>query len=72
MKTNKIAIILNAHLPYVRHLEYPRFLEEDWLYEAINESYLPLLRMLKGLKAEDIPCKLTLSMWVKWPICSMW
>lgn len=62
MKTNNVAIILNAHLPYVRHLEYPRFLEEDWLYEAISETYLPLLRMLKRLSVDRIPFKLTLSM----------
>jgi len=24
-------MVLHAHLPYVRHPEYPQFLEEDWL-----------------------------------------
>ena len=46
---NKINLILHAHLPYVRHIEYPRFLEEDWLFESLNESYIPLLRMLNEL-----------------------
>ena len=46
---NKLNLILHAHLPYVRHLEYPRFLEEDWLFESLNESYIPLLRMLDRL-----------------------
>ena len=36
---------LHAHLPFVRHPEYEDFLEEDWLYEAISETYLPLLRV---------------------------
>ena len=40
-----LALILHAHLPYVRHPEYDEFLEEDWLYEAITETYLPLLSM---------------------------
>ena len=36
-----LALVLHAHLPYVRHPEHPQFLEEDWLYEAITETYLP-------------------------------
>jgi 1,4-alpha-glucan branching enzyme len=40
---------------YVRHLEYPRFLEEDWLYEAISETYLPLARMLARMAMSIIP-----------------
>ena len=31
--------VLHAHLPFVRHPEYPEFLEEDWLFEAITETY---------------------------------
>ena len=42
-----LALVLHAHLPYVRHPEYPEFLEENWLYEAITETYLPLLAMLR-------------------------
>ena len=38
-----VALHLHAHLPFVRHPEYDEFLEEDWLYEAISETYLPLL-----------------------------
>ena len=40
-----LALVLHAHLPYVRHPEYEEFLEEDWLYEAIMETYLPLLEV---------------------------
>lgn len=56
---NKINLILHAHLPYVRHLEYPRFLEENWLFESINESYIPLLRTLNKLDEVDIPFRLS-------------
>ena len=39
-----VNLILHAHSPYVRHLEYPKFLEENWLFESLNETYIPLLR----------------------------
>ena len=51
-----LALVLHAHLPYVRHPEYPEFLEEDWLYEAITETYLPLLAVLTGLRGKT--CRL--------------
>ena len=35
---NKVNLILHAHLPYVRHVEYPKFLEENWLFESLNET----------------------------------
>lgn len=57
---NKINLVLHAHLPYVRHLEYPRFLEENWLFESINESYLPLLRTFDKLDEADVPFRLSL------------
>ena len=60
-KTNYVAFILNAHLPYVRHLEYPRFLEEDWLYEAISETYLPMIRMLNRIADDALPVKVVIS-----------
>ena len=37
-----ICLVLHAHLPFVRHPEQNECLEERWLFEAINESYLPL------------------------------
>ena len=43
------ALILHAHLPFVRHPEHENFLEEDWLFEAITETYLPLLRLMRRL-----------------------
>ncbi|MBN1648595.1 MAG: DUF1957 domain-containing protein [Spirochaetales bacterium] len=53
--------VLHAHLPFVRHPEYERFLEENWLFEALSETYLPLLRVFEQLKADRIPFRLTLS-----------
>lgn len=55
------ALILNAHLPFVRHPEYPVFLEERWFFEAISETYLPLLRVFHKLEEDGVPFKLTMS-----------
>jgi 1,4-alpha-glucan branching enzyme len=62
MEKGYLAIILHAHLPFVRHPEYETFLEEDWFYEAITESYIPLLEMLEGLADDHIDFRLTLSL----------
>ena len=57
-----LAIVLHAHLPYVRHPEYPDFLEEDWLYEAITETYLPILDMMDRLSGEGVPFRITMTL----------
>jgi len=57
-----LAIVLHAHLPFVRHPEHERFLEEDWLFEAITETYIPLLRMMQRLVNDGVPFKLTMSL----------
>ena len=57
-----LSVVLHAHLPFVRHPEYERFPEEDWLFEAISETYLPLLRVFNRLRDDGIPFRITLSM----------
>lgn len=57
-----LALVLHAHLPYVRHPEYPEFLEEDWLYEAITETYLPLLDAFDRLVADKVPFRVTVTL----------
>jgi 1,4-alpha-glucan branching enzyme len=54
-------LVLHAHLPFVRHPEHSRFLEEDWLFEGISETYLPLLRVFNKLKDDKIPFRVTFS-----------
>ena len=39
------ALVLHAHLPFVRHPEYDDFLEERWFFEAMSETYLLCLRL---------------------------
>jgi 1,4-alpha-glucan branching enzyme len=57
-----LALILHGHLPFVRHPEHEHFLEEDWFFEAITESYLPLVRMMRRLVDDRVPFKLTMSL----------
>lgn len=61
MAEGYLALVLHAHLPFVRHPEYETFLEERWLFEAITETYLPLLRVLEGLHRDGVPARMTLS-----------
>jgi 1,4-alpha-glucan branching enzyme len=57
-----VALHLHAHLPWVRHPEYEDFLEEDWLYEAIGETYLPLLKIFDRLTDEGIPFRVSITL----------
>ncbi len=57
-----LAFILHAHLPYVRKNEI-NSLEEDWLFQAILECYLPLIRVMEeALSSDPDNTKLTLSL----------
>lgn len=64
-----LSIVLHAHLPFVRHPEYDDFLEEDWLYEAITETYIPLVNMMDGMLDDGVDFRLTMSLTP--PLCSM-
>lgn len=57
-----IALVLHHHLPYIRHPEHPFHLEERWLYEAITETYLPLIGAWRRLEADGVPFVFTASM----------
>jgi 1,4-alpha-glucan branching enzyme len=61
-KKGHLALVLHSHLPFVRHPEYEQFLEEDWLYEAITETYIPLLRMFDRLVRDSVDFRLTMSL----------
>ena len=53
--------VLHSHLPFVKHPKYENFLEEHWLFEAITECYVPLLKRLYLLESEKVDFKLTVS-----------
>ena len=57
-----LCFVLHAHLPFVRHPEREYFLEETWLFEAITETYLPLLDVLERLLEAGVKARVTLSL----------
>jgi len=57
-----LALVLHAHLPYIRHPEQERFLEESWLFEAVAECYLPLLKVFDGWSRDSMPWRLTITL----------
>src|SRR5687767_9145442 len=69
MEQGLLAIVLHAHLPFVRHPGCPEFLEEEWLFEAISETYLPLLHVFENIVADNIPLRVTIGLTP--PLCEM-
>lgn len=61
MPNGWLAIVLHAHLPYIRHPEYKVFIEERWLYEAITETYIPLFQICKSLLEEGVKFDITID-----------
>src|SRR6185295_13790198 len=61
MAQGYLMVVLHAHLPFVRHPEHRYFLEENWLYEAITATYLPLLEVWRGLRADGVRFRATMS-----------
>jgi len=62
MASGYLALVLHTHLPFVKHPEHERPLEERWLHEALIECYLPLLDMFERLGADGVPFALTMSL----------
>ena len=62
MTKGNLAIVLHAHLPYVRS-EEPGSLEEDWFFQALVECYLPLLETFEEASiAKDQKPKITIGL----------
>ncbi len=62
MAKGYLAIVLHAHLPFVRHLEYADPLEENWFFEAVTEVYIPLLLALEELLESGVDFRLHISL----------
>ncbi len=62
MSIGYLALVLHAHLPFVRHPESDYVLEEEWLFEAITETYIPLIQIFEGLRQDGVDFKLTMSL----------
>ena len=60
-KKGYVSFVLHAHLPFIHHPESDDYLEESWLYEAISETYIPLLQNFKKLVDEGVNFRITMS-----------
>ena len=57
-----VSFVLHAHLPYIHHPESEDYLEEEWLFEAISETYIPLLLNYQKLVEEKIDFRITMTL----------
>ena len=57
-----VSFVLHAHLPFIHHPESEDYLEEQWLFEAISETYIPLLLNYQKLVEENVDFRITMSM----------
>ncbi|MHB8880628.1 MAG: glycoside hydrolase family 57 protein, partial [Thermodesulfovibrionales bacterium] len=55
-------MVLHAHLPFTRCPEQEHCLEETWLFEAITESYIPLLNTFEDLLNDRVDFRITVSL----------
>jgi 1,4-alpha-glucan branching enzyme len=62
MASGYLAIHLHAHLPFVRHPEHEHFLEERWYFDAIVDTYAPLISRLEQLHTEGVPYRLSMTL----------
>lgn len=57
-----LSLVLHAHLPYIRHPEKENYLEEKWFFEALTETYIPLIRIFDGLLDDGVDFRVTVSL----------
>lgn len=62
MSKGYLCLMLHAHLPFVRHPEEEYFLEENWLFEAITETYIPMVDVFDRLIHDDVDFRITMSL----------
>jgi len=62
MEKGYLTLVLHGHLPYVRHPEHENFLEENWFYEAITETYIPLILVFEKLIEDKVDFRITMTL----------
>ncbi len=62
MSRGQFLLVLHAHLPYINHPDFPNFMEESWLFEAISETYIPLLKVFSNLDRDGIDFRVSMSL----------
>lgn len=62
MAKGYLSLVLHAHLPFIRHPEHDSFLEENWLFEAITDTYIPLINAFDRLVDDGVDFRITVSL----------
>ncbi|WP_281889877.1 1,4-alpha-glucan branching protein domain-containing protein [Paenibacillus sp. YYML68] len=57
-----LSLVLHAHLPYIRHADRDDYMEERWFYEAMTETYLPLIDVFDRLTNDGVDFRITMSL----------
>jgi 1,4-alpha-glucan branching enzyme len=60
--TPALVLVLHAHLPFIRHPEHELFYEENWFFDALTETYVPLLWAIKESAEAGYEPRLTMSL----------
>jgi 1,4-alpha-glucan branching enzyme len=59
--TGVFALMLHAHIPYCRKSGvWPA--GEEWLFEAMNETYIPLLKVFRSLRNDRITPRIMMGL----------
>ena len=69
MSKKTVAITINCQKPFIRHLDDDNQSKNNVLFNAISDTYLPLLNMFADLEAEGIPFKI--NMCISPTLCEM-
>lgn len=61
MKKGYLLLLLHAHLPFVKHPEHAYHLEENWFFEALNDTYIPFVKLFDALIEEGVDFRITMT-----------
>ena len=59
---NVVSFVLNGHAPFVRHPELINPSQENWFFESISETYIPLLEVFDRLDRDLIPFRIAMAL----------
>lgn len=62
MGAGRLVLLFHAHLPFLHATATGNSLQERWLYEAVIESYLPLLMTFRRLRRDRVPHRAVFSL----------
>ena len=69
MEKGYLSLVLHAHLPFIREPKHEDFLEERWFFEALTDTYIPLLTTFEKLIQEGVPFNITMD--ISPSLCAM-